>query len=42
MKSRLAVSFGEVADRKRRHSSEGVSGDLIASRNEATGVELAI
>ena len=32
----------EVANRKRRHSSEGVSGDLVASGNEATGVELAI
>ena len=38
MKSRLAVSFGEVADRKRRHLSEGVSGHLVASGKEASGV----
>ena len=38
MKSRLAVSFGEVADREMRHSSEGVSGHLGASRKEAYGV----
>ena len=38
MKIRLAVSFGEVADRERRHPSEGVSRHLVASRNEASGV----
>ena len=38
MKSRLAISFGEVVDRERRHPSEGVSGHLGASRNEASRV----
>ena len=38
MKIRLAVSFGEVADQERRHLSEGVSGNLGASGNEASGV----
>ena len=38
MKSQLAISFGEVADRERRHPSEGVSGHLGASGNEASGV----
>ena len=38
MKSRLAVSFGEVVDRERRHQSEGVSGHLVASGKEASGV----
>ena len=35
MKSRLAVSFGEIVDRERRHPSEGVSGHLGASGKEA-------
>ena len=38
MKSRLAVSFGEVVDRERRHPSEGVFGHLVASGKEASGV----
>ena len=38
IKSLLVVSFGEVANRKRRHPSEGVSGHLGASRNEASGI----
>ena len=38
MKSRLAVSFGEIADRERRHPSEGVSGHLGASGKEASGI----
>ena len=38
MKIRLAVSFGEVADRERRHLSEGVFGHLVASGKEASRV----
>ena len=38
MKSRLAVSFGEVANREMRHPSEGVSEHLGASGKEASGV----
>ena len=38
MKSWLAISFGEVADRERRHSSEGVFGHLVASGKEASGI----
>ena len=38
MKSRLAVSFGEVADRERRHPSEGVSRHLGALGKETSGV----
>ena len=38
IKSRLAVLFGEVADRKRKHPSEGVSGHLGASRKEASRI----
>ena len=38
MKSRLAVLFGEVADRERRHPSEGVFGHLGASGKEAFGI----
>ena len=38
MKSWLAVLFGEVADRERRHPSEGVSGHLGASGKEASGI----
>ena len=38
MKSRLAVSFGEVADRERRPPSEGIPGHLGASGKEASGV----
>ena len=36
MKSRLAVSFGEVADRERRHPIEGVSRHLVALGKEAS------
>ena len=35
MKIRFTVSFGEVADRERKHPGEGASGHLGASRNEA-------
>ena len=38
MKIRLAVSFGEVADRERKHPSEGVSGYLGTSGKEASGI----
>ena len=38
MKSRLAVSFGEVADREWKHPSEGVSGHLGVSGKEASGI----
>ena len=38
MESRLVVSFGAVADRERRHLSEGVSGHLVASGKEASEV----
>ena len=38
MKSRLAVLFGEVVDRERRHLSEVVSGHLVASGKEISGV----
>ena len=38
MKIRLAVSFGKVADRERRHPSEGVSRHLGASGNEASEI----
>ena len=38
MRSRLTVSFGEVANWERRHSSEGVTGHLVASRKEASRV----
>ena len=38
MKSRLAVSFGEVADRERRPPSEGISGHLGVSGKAASGV----
>ena len=38
MKSRLAVSFGAVADWERRHPSEGVSGHLVTLGKEASGV----
>ena len=36
MRSWLAILFGEVADWERRHSSEGVTGHLIASGKEAS------
>ena len=42
MKSRLAVSFGEVADREMRHLSEGVSENLGASRKKASGVSAPV
>ena len=38
MRSLLSVSFGEVADWERRHSSEGVTGHLVALGKEASGV----
>ena len=38
MKSQLVVSFGEVADRKRKHPGEGASGHLGALRKEASGI----
>ena len=38
MKSQLAVSFGEVSDRERRHPSEGVSGHLGSSGKEVAEV----
>ena len=38
MKSQLAVSFGEVADREMRHPSEGVSEHLVSSGKEASWV----
>ena len=34
-KSRLAISFGEVADRERKHSGEEASGHLGALGKEA-------
>ena len=39
MKSRLAVSFGEVADRERKHPGEGASGHLGSSGKEASGIK---
>ena len=38
MKSRLAVSFGEVADRERRHPSEGVFEHLGSLGKEASEI----
>ena len=38
MRSRLAVLFDEVADWEMSHSSERVTGHLVASGNEASGV----
>ena len=38
MKSRLAVSFDEVADQERKHPSEGASRHLGASGKEASGI----
>ena len=38
MKHRLTISFGEVADREKRHPSEGVSGHLGASGKEASEI----
>ena len=38
MKSQLEVSFGEVADREKRHPSEGVSRHLGTSGKEASGI----
>ena len=38
MKSWLAVSFGAITDRERRHPSEEVSGHLVASGKEASEV----
>ena len=38
MKSRLTVSFGEVADRERKHPGEGAFGHLSASGKEASWI----
>ena len=38
IRSQFAVSFGEVTNWERRHSSEGVTGHLVASGKEASGV----
>ena len=38
MKSWLAISFGEVADRERKHLGEKASGHQGASGKEASGV----
>ena len=38
MENWLAVSFGKVADRKRKHLSEEASGHLGASGKEASGI----
>ena len=38
MESRLAVSFGKVADRERKHPGEEASGHLGASGKEASGI----
>ena len=38
MESRLAVSFGRVADWERKHPGEEASGHQGASRNEVYGV----
>ena len=41
MESRLAVSFGRVANRERKHSGEEASGHQGASGKEASGVRSA-
>ena len=41
MKSWLAVSFGEVTDRERRHPSKGVSRHLGMSGKEASEIRVA-
>ena len=38
MKSRLAVSFGEVVDREQKHKGEGAFEHLGASGKEASGI----
>ena len=38
MDSRLAVSFGKVADRERKHPGEEASRHLSASGKEASGI----
>ena len=38
MKSWLAISFGEVADREKKHPSEEASGHLDASGKEASRI----
>ena len=38
MKSRLAISFGEVADREMKHPGEKASVHLGASGKEASGI----
>ena len=38
MKGRLAILFGKVADRERKHLGEKASGHLGALRNEASGI----
>ena len=39
MESRLAVSFGKVVDRERKHPGEEASRHLSASRKEASGIK---
>ena len=41
MKSRLTISFDEVADRERKHLGEEASGHLGASAKEASGIKSA-
>ena len=41
MKSRLEISFGEVADRERKHPGEEASRHLGASGKEAFGIRRA-
>ena len=38
MKSQLAVLFGEVADRERKHLGEKTFGHMGVSRNESSGI----
>ena len=38
MESRLAVSFGKVVDRERKHQGEEASGHQGASKKEASGM----
>ena len=38
MKSRFPISFGEVADRERKHPGEEASGHQGASEKEAPGI----
>ena len=38
MKSRLTVSFGEVADRERKHPGEEAFGHMGTLKKEASGI----